>query len=394
MRQLGAQCLSSEYAGTNKATAVSCVVGNNIDDVVRVLKAKGVKNSACACSSLRTLLVALACALWLVTGCDKHPGPAPQSAASGVASAPAVAAGVVQALPSGFRSASAEVNGTTLHYVMGGQGPAVLLIHGFPEDWSAFATIMPGLASKFRLVAVDLRGIGGSVPVHGDHETATMAEDIYQLARKLELDRAYVVGHDIGGGIAYAVARLHPDAIRGAVILDVPIPGVDPWDRIKVDPALWHFGFHRAPGLAEKLLAGREAVYFDYFLRDNVADPKSISDEAIARCARAYSQPGQMAAAMNMYRATGGEKFGKERRGPLKVPLVLVGGAVSKKGFGELLPAIAKGLKDAGAKSVAVETIAGAGHYVVDEKPAQVAALIGRYAAAKPPNRLRRKTCC
>jgi pimeloyl-ACP methyl ester carboxylesterase len=328
---------------------------------------------------MQKLLVGLACTLWLVDLATRVAIPGP-------ATARISEEGTVEALPAGFASATAEVNGTTLHYVVGGQGPALILIHGFPENWSAFSTIMPGLASKFRVVAVDLRGIGGSTSAHGDHETATMAEDIYQLALKLDLDQAYVVGHDIGGGIAYAITRLHPGAIRGAMILDVPIPGVDPWDQIKVNPALWHFGFHRAPGLAEKLLAGREVAYFDYFLRDKVADPKSISDEAVARYARAYSQPGQIAAAMGMYRAMGAEQFGKERRGPLDVPLVLVGGAVPKKGFGEVLAAVAKGLKEAGAKSVSVETIAGAGHYLVDEKPAQVAALIERYAAAKPPH--------
>jgi pimeloyl-ACP methyl ester carboxylesterase len=330
----------------------------------------------------RAPLAMLACSLLLFVGCNETAEPTTQTLPAGATSAPMSTAAMSDVLPAGFTSATATVNGTTLHYVVGGQGRGLILIHGFPEDWSAFTSIMPGLASKFRVIAVDLRGIGGSTPVHGDHETATMAEDIHQLALKLALDRPYVVGHDIGGGVAYAVARLHPDSIRGAMILDVPIPGVDPWDQIKVNPALWHFGFHRAPGLAEKLLAGREAVYFDHFLRDKVADPESISAEAISRYARAYSLPGQMAAAMNMYRATEGEKFGRERRGPLEVPLVLVGGAVPSKGFGELLPAIAKGLKGAGARSVAVETIAGSGHYVVDEKPAEVAALIERYASA------------
>jgi pimeloyl-ACP methyl ester carboxylesterase len=345
-------------------------------------------SSASACARLGVRVVVLACALWFLVSCDKAAEPATRAAPAGAASAsnasgPSTsAAGAIEALPAGFTSATTQVNGTTLHYVIGGQGPGLILIHGFPEDWSAFATMMPGLASKFRVIAMDLRGIGGSTPVQGDYETATMAEDVHQLALKLSLDRPYVVGHDIGGGVAYAFARLHPDSIRGAMILDVPIPGVDPWDQIKVNPALWHFGFHRAPGLAEKLLAGREAVYFDHFLRDKVADSKSISDEAISRYARAYSLPGQMAAAMNMYRATEAEKFGRERRGPLEVPLVLVGGAVPNKGFGELLPAIAKGLKGAGARSVAVETIAGSGHYVIDEKPAEVAALIERYASA------------
>src|SRR4029077_9633103 len=85
-----------------------------------------------------------------------------------------------QALPAGFTSNTAPVNGTTLHYVVGGQGPAVILIHDFPEDWSAFAKIMPPLARKFRVVAVDLRGIGGSQPTEAGYDTATMAEDVYQ----------------------------------------------------------------------------------------------------------------------------------------------------------------------------------------------------------------------
>ena len=117
------------------------------------------------------------------------------------------------------------------------------------------------------------------------------------------------------------------------------------------------------PGLAEKLLAGREAIYFEYYIRRSAGDPKSISDEDIKRYARAYSGPGEMAAAMGMYRAIDDdEKFAKERRGPLNVPLTLVGGGNS---FGRLLTAMAKGLEDAGAKSVATETVAGSGHYLL-----------------------------
>jgi hypothetical protein len=96
----------------------------------------------------------------------------------------------------------------------------------------------------------------------------------------------------LAGGFAYALARLHPGSVRGAMILDVPIPGIEPWENVKVDPKLWHFGFHRAPGLAEKLLAKREAIYFGYFLRRTAADPNMISDQDVERYARAYSGPG------------------------------------------------------------------------------------------------------
>jgi len=167
------------------------------------------------------------------------------------------------------------------------------------------------------------------------------------------------------------------------MIVDVPIPGIEPWEKVKVDPRLWHFGFHRVPGLAEKLLAGREAIYFGYFLRRSAADPKAISDEDVERYAHAYSSPGQMAAAMGMYRATDkDEKFGEEQRGTLDVPLALIAGGNS---FGALLPTMAKGLRDAGAQSVAVDTMSGGGHYVLDTNSAEVAELIERYATGVPP---------
>ena len=327
-------------------------------------------------------MVALACVLWLLVGCDKPVEPATQAVPARVTSARINAADVVEAFPAGFTSASAEVNGTTLHCVFGGQGPALILIHGFPENWSAFAEIMPRLAARFRVVAVDLRGIGGSTPTESGYDAATMAEDVHQLARTLELERPYVVGHDVGGRVAYAIARLHPDAVRGAMILSTPIAGVDPWDRFKVDPKVWHFGFHGVPGLAEKILSGREAIYIGHFMRGAAVDPKSISDEDISRYARAYSAPGRMAAAMGTYRAFDKEeKFGKERRGPLAVPITLVAGS---PGLATLLPEIAQGLRDAGARSVAAETVAGSGHYVIDEKPAEVAALIERYGTTAP----------
>jgi pimeloyl-ACP methyl ester carboxylesterase len=321
--------------------------------------------------------IVAAFSLTLIVGCQTPGTQAPRERPS----AARETACTDEAMPAGFVSDTAEVNGTTLHYVAGGQGPALILIHGFPENWSAYARIMPRLASRFRVVAVDLRGIGGSTPSEGGYDAATMAEDVHQLVRTLGLDRPYVVGHDLGGWVAYALVRLHPDAVRGLMILDVPVAGVDPWDEVKADPELWHFRFHSAPGLVEKLVAGREAVYLGYVLRSSVADPRSISDEDIRRYACAYSRPGRMAAAMGMYRAFGpDERFGRERRGRLDVPIVLAAGGAPHRGFAALLPAMAKGLRDAGGRSVTVETIAGSGHYVIDEQPAQVATLIERYA--------------
>jgi predicted alpha/beta-fold hydrolase len=125
----------------------------------------------------------------------------------------------VAALGSGFVSDTAQVNGATLHYVRGGAGPAIILLHGFPEDWYAYHRIIPQLAKQFTVVAVDLRGIGGSAATAGGYDAANMAEDVHQLAELLHLEHVYVVGHDIGGMVAYAFARRYPETSRGVMML-------------------------------------------------------------------------------------------------------------------------------------------------------------------------------
>jgi pimeloyl-ACP methyl ester carboxylesterase len=174
---------------------------------------------------------------------------------------------LVARLGNGFISDYAKVNGTMLHYVRGGTGPAVILLHGFPQDWYEFHQIMPRLAEKFTVVAVDLRGMGGSTATPGGYDAANMAEDIHQLADQLHLEHVYVVGHDLGGMVAYAFARRYPETARGVMILDVPLAGIGPWEEIQTLPEVWHIRFHQTPDLPEKLIAGRQAIYFRHFLR-------------------------------------------------------------------------------------------------------------------------------
>lgn len=161
-----------------------------------------------------------------------------------------------------FVSEIEAVNGITLHYVRGGKGPAVILIHGFPQDWFEYHAIMPRLAKQFTVIAVDLRGVGGSTATPGGFDAANMAQDVHQLMAALKLDRVYIVGHDIGGMVAYAFVRRYPEATRGAMILDVPLSGIEGWDEIPGHPAMWHVRFMQVPGLAEKLVADRQADYF------------------------------------------------------------------------------------------------------------------------------------
>jgi pimeloyl-ACP methyl ester carboxylesterase len=285
----------------------------------------------------------------------------------------------VAKLGRGFISKTAKVNGTTLYYVRGGGGPALILLHGFPQDWYEFRHVIPRLAKKFTVIAVDLRGIGRSDATSGGYDAANMAEDVYQLTQQLQLEHAYIVGHDIGGSVAYAYVRLHPNVLRGAMILETPIAGLDPWQEVISDPKLWHIGFHQTPELPERLLAGRQSIYFGIFLRRGVLDSKVISDEDVAHYADAYASPDHLRAGLEAYRAfPENEKFNTTRQNPIELPIALVGGDHS---FGKLFPRVAAALRAHGCASVTVEIINNSAHYLFEEKPDAVAELIERYAS-------------
>jgi pimeloyl-ACP methyl ester carboxylesterase len=274
-----------------------------------------------------------------------------------------------------FVSHTAQVNGTTLHYVRGGTGPTVILLHGFPEDWYAYHRVMPLLAKQFMVVAIDLRGIGGSPATAGGYDAANMAEDVHQLAKHLHLEHVYVVGHDIGGMVAYAFARRYPETTRGVMLLDIPLPGLGPWDAVKADPITWHVNFQQVPRLPEQLLAGRQAIYFRYFL-----DPDTFSDADVTRYAASYAAPEHLRAALEIYRAfPANEKFNAAQQSAIGVPLVLAPGENSP--FEKLMPSFAEALRVHGCADVKVEVIKNSAHYVVDEQPDAVVELIKRYAS-------------
>jgi pimeloyl-ACP methyl ester carboxylesterase len=279
-----------------------------------------------------------------------------------------------------FASESATVNGIMLHYVRGGNGPAVILVHGFPEDWFEYHAIMPLLAKQFTVIAVDLRGVGASTTEPGTmkpggYDAANMAEDLHQLVAALKLDCVYIVGHDIGGQVAYAFVRRYPEATRGAMILDTAIPGIAGWDEIQGHPAMWHVRFMQVPGLAEKLVVGRQADYFGYFFQFGKFTP---SDEA--HYVKAYATQAQLHAVCEMYRAfPANAQFNATERRPNGVPLLMAAGDGSP--FAQLVPKIAEGLRSNGCAHVETSLIRGAVHYVVEDQPETVTELIERYAS-------------
>ncbi|MER9304977.1 alpha/beta hydrolase [Mesorhizobium sp. M0293] len=279
--------------------------------------------------------------------------------------------------PPGFTSAKAAVNGSNMHYLRGGHGPALILVHGFPEDWTEYQAVMPRLAQRFTVVAVDLPGIGRSAPPQGGYEAANLAAQIHGLADALHLEKPYVVGHDLGGIVTYAYVRRFPGALRGALILDVPMPGIDGWD--KAISGTWHIGFIQAPGgLAEKVVPGRQAAMLGWFL-----DIGKFTRLERKYYFRIYRAP-QLHAAFEIYRAFPGDaEWNASQMAPNSVPLVIAFG--QKSPFGALLPTFLDGYRAKGMSHIEGAQIPGADHYVLADNPDAVADLIEKHAAAGTP---------
>ena len=296
-------------------------------------------------------------------------------AGSGVAIARAVRARVDRGRrDKGLSFGTARVHGAVLHFARSGRGPALILLHGFPQDWNEWRPIMARLAKRYTVVAPDLRGIGHSTAGSAKFDAATMAADVHELAAVLKLDRPYVVGHDIGGMVAHAYARQYSKDLRGAMILDVPVPGLDGWDEAVNGPGAWHVGFLQTPELPETLVAGRHAAFLGHFLAFG-----NHSDEQTAEALKAYAAPAQFHAACAMYRAFDDNvAFGSEKRGLNDVPLVY--GTGDQSPFAGLTERIVAALKASGFTSVKRASVADAVHYLVADNPDGVAALIEQHA--------------
>jgi pimeloyl-ACP methyl ester carboxylesterase len=188
------------------------------------------------------------------------------------------------------------------------------------------------------------------------------------------LERPYVVGHDLGGLVTYAFVRRYPDALRGAMILDVPVPGIGGSEL--AGGGFWHVGFIQAPkSLAENLVVGRQAAFLGWFY-----DLGKFTPAERAYYTRAYGGP-QLHAAFEVYRAFPKDAaWNAGQTATNAVPLVIAGGETSfTKG---LLPKFAEGYRAKGIAHVETARIPDAGHYVVADNPDAVAALIERYAGA------------
>ena len=228
---------------------------------------------------------------------------------------------------SAIESRTGEANGVKLHYLTSGHGPAVILLHGYAETSRMWKPLIARLAEKFTVIAPDLPGIGDSqIPADGlDMKSAAIT--IHALARSLGVEKARVVGHDIGLMVAYAYAAQFPGEVEKLVLMDAFLPGVAGWETIYDNPGIWHFRFNGPT--PEALVKGRERTYFEHYWNDFAADKAhSIPEAERAAYTAAYARPGRMRAGWAYFVSfpQAAKDFEELARTKLTMPILSIGG--------------------------------------------------------------------
>jgi pimeloyl-ACP methyl ester carboxylesterase len=265
------------------------------------------------------------------------------------------------ASPVAIASRDAQVDGLNVHYLTAGHGPPVILLHGYTQTSRMWRPIIPLLAEKFTVIAPDLPGIGDSgIPADGlDMKSAAVR--IHGLVRALGVEKARVVGHDIGLMVAYAYAAQFPAETEKLVLMDAFLPGVSGWEAVYDNPAIWHFRFNGPT--PEALVRGRERTYFEHFWNDFAADgTHSIAEADRVAYTEAYARPGRMRAGWAYFVSfqQAARDFEALSRTKLPMPVLAIGGA---KANGELLGQQVKLVASNGSMVVLKNT----GHWVLEE---------------------------
>ena len=277
-----------------------------------------------------------------------------------------------------FRSRFVRAGGLRQHVVIGGDGPPLLLVHGWPENWYAWRRVMPALARDFTVIAVDQRGIGLTDKPQGGYDTGTLANDLVALMDALGYQRFAVVGHDTGMPITYALAADHRDRVDRVAVAEAVLPGVAPSPPLFTPAAtnnrLWHLAFNRVQDtVTEELVRGREHIYYGWQFATKAV--RKLPDHAV----RYYvdllaSSRASLRGSFGWYRALDTTIAQNEQRKTrrLELPVLAIGGAASSG------MAVADAMKLA-ADDVQTLVIPDCGHWVTEEAPEEMLAALNPF---------------
>ncbi|MGH7868543.1 MAG: alpha/beta fold hydrolase [Candidatus Dormibacteraceae bacterium] len=279
-----------------------------------------------------------------------------------------------------FRHNQILASGAYLHVVEAGDPSArpIVFLHGWPESWRSWQPVMQLASERVRAIALDLPGVGKSTGETTDGSKRKVAQVVHSLITTMGLQGVTLVGQDVGGMVAYSYLRTYGDLAR-AIIMDVAVPGIDPWDQILCNPHIWHFAMHSIPALPERLVQGRQKEYFDYFYDILSSDPANITPAARSAYVEAYSSDSALTAGFNWYRTFSQDAMENKRendRLQVSTPLLYLRGELES---GDISTYVA-GFAAAGVEHVEQGLVPGAGHFTQEEAPQETWRLIADFA--------------
>jgi pimeloyl-ACP methyl ester carboxylesterase len=279
------------------------------------------------------------------------------------------------------------VGAANIHVLRAGEpsAPSVVLLHGWPQSALAWRHVMRLAAQDFHLLALDLPGVGRSTGDATDGSKAALARVVHGVIEALTPREVTLVGHDIGGMVTYSYLRQFID-VRRAVIMDVVVPGISPWEKVVRDPNLWHFALHAVPELPEQLVYGNQHAYFDYFYDAISVDSVAIDAQARAAYHAAYSGAAALTAGFNWYRAFPDDaRDNAAETGPISAPVLYLRGEAAMRKATTGLDEYTAGLRQSGLRSVTSALVPGAGHYLAEEQPRATWRLIADFISQNSP---------
>jgi pimeloyl-ACP methyl ester carboxylesterase len=286
-------------------------------------------------------------------------------------------------LPEGFTdtftSRYVDTGDLRQHAVIGGEGPPLLLVHGWPQTWYQYRLVMPQLARDFEVIAVDQRGIGLSDKPQDGYDIGTLADDLVALMDSLGHQRFAMAGFDTGMFIAYALATDHPDRLDRLVVGEAFVAGVSPSPPLfvpgPINVRLWHLAFNRLAMVNEDLVRGREDIFFgaEYAAWAGTPLPEEVVNYYIDRLA---SDPEALRGSFELYRALDVDFAQSEQRKSrrLTMPVLVIGGTAS---VGDLAAEAMKLVAD-DVQSVIID---GSGHWIAEEAPEEFLAALRDFLA-------------
>ncbi|MFI9538081.1 alpha/beta fold hydrolase [Nocardia fusca] len=286
-------------------------------------------------------------------------------------------------LPEGFQSGSAVVKDVRMHYMQGGSGDPLVIMHGGWDSWLSWRKVIPELAERYTVILPALRGLASTSKPMGGYDANNLGDDVYRLLRVLGHERFSLVGHDWGALASYTLAAQYREAVDRLCVFEMVLPGVSMFERAMTPQPggafLWHMGFHAVPDIPELLIEGHLREYMQWFFSAAAGVPDAVSPELLDHYVDLYGRPGALRAFLQYYREiwTHTEQVREHMRNKLTIPVAAYGGDAS---LGDLAR---QGMMEL-AENVSGGVVPMCGHWIAEEQPDLVLGYIQDFLVGNP----------